>query len=150
MTKNTLLIFAKYPTPGRVKTRLARQIGDGEAARLYRTMIEMVIKMTRPSRGQYTQVLCYDPPERKTDFEKWFPNLKLLSQISGDLGKRLAEAIRCSLSDSEQVVVIGSDCIDIDEQLVIQAFQKLESADLVIGPAEDGGYYLIEIGRAHV
>ncbi len=144
LLKNELLIFAKYPEPGRVKTRLARTVGAVEAARRYREMTETVMRKTQPLDGEYRRVLCVDPPEREIDFRKWFPSLAMRPQCSGDLGERMSVAFQESLvKGSDRAVLIGTDCVEIDRSLLRDAFQQLETADLVLGPAKDGGYYLI-------
>ena len=148
--KNHLLIFAKYPEPGRVKTRLARQIGFEKAARLYQTMVETVVQKTAPRNGDYRRFLYFDPPERKGDFQQWFPFLQMQPQREGDLGDRMTSAIRESLeSAAERVIVIGSDCMEIDGVLIEGAFFRLDQADVVVGPATDGGYYLIGMKKLY-
>lgn len=162
LLKNELIIFAKYPEPGRVKTRLARTVGGVEAARRYRGMIETVMRKTDPlpptpshqGRGEreieYLRTLCFDPPERETDFRKWFPLLKMRPQCGGDLGKRMIAAFQESLANgSGRAVLIGTDCVGIDQSLLCNAFDRLERADLVLGPAKDGGYYLIGMKAVH-
>lgn len=147
--KQELLIFAKYPEPGRVKTRLARTVGPVEAARLYRGMVETVVKKTTPVNGEYHQTMYFDPPERVREFKQWFP-LQMKKQCSGDLGHRMLDAFQMSFANgSERVVVIGTDCTEIDRALLCDAFQKLETADLILGPAKDGGYYLIGMKATH-
>lgn len=142
--RRELIIFAKYPEPGRVKTRLAKKIGSERAASLYKEMAETVVLKTAPVGEKYRQVLFFDPPEREADFRRWFPGLDLCPQVSGDLGARMEAAFRESFdAGAGGVVLIGTDCPDLDHDLVIQAFQKMAGSDLVIGPATDGGYYLI-------
>lgn len=143
--KRDLVIFAKYPEPGRVKTRLARTIGEGRAVALYKEMVETVVRRTTPIGSEYRQVLCFDPPGRRGDFQRWFPDLELSPQVSGDLGRRMEAAFRGSFAD--RIVIIGSDCPDVDRDLIVEAFQKLEKSDVVIGPATDGGYYLIGLKK---
>ncbi|HSA59206.1 MAG TPA: TIGR04282 family arsenosugar biosynthesis glycosyltransferase [bacterium] len=148
MLLNHLLIFAKYPEPGKVKTRLARSVGLERAALLYKEMAETVVVKTAPVNGEYARTLHFDPPEKSRDFEVWFPSLAIKPQCAGDLGLRMKSAIEESFrSGADRVVLIGSDCPDLDRPLVLESFRKLESSDLVIGPATDGGYYLIGMSR---
>lgn len=150
LLKNHLLIFAKYPEPGRVKTRLAKKIGPKRAASLYKEMVETVVQKTSPENGEYRRILYFDPHERRDDFEKWFPFLDVKPQTNGDLGRRMAAAIGDSLeSGAQKALVIGSDCIDIDRTLVCDAVSRLDQSDLVIGPATDGGYYLIGMKKLY-
>jgi rSAM/selenodomain-associated transferase 1 len=150
LLKNCLLIFAKYPEPGWVKTRLAKKIGPEKAASFYKEMVETVIQKTAPENGEYRRVLYFDPPERKNDFQKWLPHLNLKPQACGDLGERMAAAIGDSFKIGVQkVVVVGSDCVDIDRNLVCEALSRLDRSDLVVGPAADGGYYLLGMKKLY-
>ena len=144
-----LLIFAKYPEAGKVKSRLAKTIGATKAASAYKAMVEIVIRNTRPLDGQYAQVLCYDPPELRDKFSSWLPVICQRPQAKGDLGNRMKAALSQTLKETKQAVLIGTDCIDVDHHLIGKAFQHLESADLVLGPAKDGGYYLIGCNRVY-
>lgn len=146
---NHLLIFAKYPESGKVKTRLARSLGFERAALLYKEMVEIVVVKTAPVNGEYARTLYFDPPERREDFKTWFPSLTISPQGSGDLGLRMKSAIEESFrSGADRVVLIGSDCTEIDRDLILEAFRRLEASDVVIGPAADGGYYLIGMNRS--
>lgn len=148
--KNELLIFAKYPEPGKVKTRLARTVGPVEAAVRYRGMIDAVMQKTQTTNGEYHRILCFDPPERGDDFRKWFSSLEMRPQCGGDLGKRMIVAFQESLANGAgRAVLIGTDCVEVDRSLLSDAFDRLEKADLVLGPAKDGGYYLIGMKAVH-
>jgi len=140
-----LLLFAKYPEPGKVKTRLARTVGDGEAARIYREMLEKVVLQTRPLSSEYLQCLCFDPPEKEEAFLRWFTFLNRLSpQTVGSLGARLIHAFQESFAQGDSpVIAAGTDCLDVNRALIVEAFSRLKDHDLVLGPARDGGYYLI-------
>ena len=147
---NKLLVFAKYPEPGRVKTRLARTIGPERAALLYKEMVETVVRKTTPTNGEYRRVLCFDPPEREKDFRKWISQIELRPQSSGGLGQRMSIAIQESLANgNDRVGLIGTDCVEIDRSLLCNAFDRLNKADLVLGPAKDGGYYLIGMKKTY-
>ncbi len=139
-----LLIFAKFPEAGKVKSRLARTIGAANAASAYKTMVEIVVRNTRPCNGEFAQVLYYDPPELREKFQSWLQISHLKPQSGGDLGERMKRALTMTLEETEYAVLIGTDCIDVDRSLILKAFQDLQKkADLVLGPAKDGGYYLI-------
>jgi len=168
VNQKVLVIFAKYPEAGKVKSRLAQKIGAVEAAIAYKKMVERVVRKTDPrpfipspegrgihyaspsldgrglGEGEYRRVLCFDPLEKENDFKKWFPLLEISPQRDGDLGQRMSAALQESLGrGSGHAVLIGTDCVDVDRSLILKAFQNLEKADLVLGPAKDGGYYLI-------
>jgi uncharacterized protein len=146
---NGLIILAKYPEPGRVKTRLAETIGNERAAELYRTMTEMVVAQTQPPHHEYEQICYCDPPERKHDFERWLSLTHFAPQHGATLGERMHHALTQSLQRYAKAVIIGTDCIEVDFALIQRAFATLDATDLVIGPATDGGYYLIGCTQDH-
>lgn len=144
---SVLLVFLKYPEPGRVKTRLAQSIGEKEATRLYRSMAEQVIRETESS--DYDQYLLIDPPEEKAAFERWLgKQRKCLPQSSGDLGKKLAGAFCAAFeAGALHVIAIGTDCPYVSHKDIGRAFFWLREKEAVLGPASDGGYYLIGLQR---
>ncbi|HSE83019.1 MAG TPA: TIGR04282 family arsenosugar biosynthesis glycosyltransferase, partial [Thermodesulfobacteriota bacterium] len=145
---HTLIIFVKYPEPGKVKTRLAAVIGKEKAAQIYKKMAETVISNVSRS-GEYRTVIFFDPPERKKDFEKWIGNgYMMLPQEGESLGERIIKAFDKAFSlGAERAVIIGTDCVEISDELVSQAFGTLATVDVVLGPAEDGGYYLLGLKK---
>jgi rSAM/selenodomain-associated transferase 1 len=143
--KLTLLIFVKYPEPGKVKTRLAEDIGKRRAARIYSSMAKTVIHNVSTSR-KYGSIIFVDPPERKSEVENWLQinGCDFFPQGGKSLGERMANAFAKAFSlGAEKGVIIGTDCVEISENLISQAFDALYEADVVLGPAEDGGYYLL-------
>ena len=134
----------KYPEPGRVKTRLAGDIGSEQAALICRYMTERVVKQTRPNACDYDRFVFYDPPERVQDFLSWLPHEKFMAQTGSDVGERMDNAVRDLLDNgAEKAVITGADIPDLTSRIIMQAFEMLEHADVVVGPAYDGGYYLI-------
>jgi len=141
---NILGVCAKYPEPGRVKTRLARDIGDAGAMRVYKTIAEMVLRKTAPDKGDYRRILFYSPSAMKGRFEEWLPGERLLPQRGRDIGEKMKNALMDLLTrGAEKAAVVGVDLPDLDRDIIKQSFLELDSADIVIGPALDGGYYLI-------
>ena len=144
-----LIIFAREPLPGRVKTRLARGVGSRAATDLYAAMLEDVLE--RAARLHDTRVLVFwamenDPlPQRPA-----YPRLEMRHQCSGDLGVRMATALETAFADGIRACcIIGSDSPDLPPEYISRAFQLLgeDQADVVFGPAEDGGYYLVGMKR---
>jgi rSAM/selenodomain-associated transferase 1 len=141
--RGTILVFAKYPEPGRVKTRLAATAGAEQAATLYRRWISKVLIALQPLRGSSLLVCCYDGAPRESFgvwdhlADDWWP------QPSGDLGERLAAGFQLGLAAGGSVVAVGTDCLELDAPLVGQAFDLLDERDVVFGPTSDGGYYLV-------
>jgi uncharacterized protein len=143
----TLLVFLKYPEPGRVKTRLAGSIGPQRAAELYRQWIEIVFSRVQPLRGSTRVVACYDgaPPEA---FDPWHASADdWWAQPPGDLGIRLDSAFRRWQTEGHPAAAIGTDCLDLEPAHVLSAFDLLKDHDAVFGPADDGGYYLVGLAR---
>jgi len=139
----TLLgMFAKHWTPGRVKTRLAAEIGKQPAAEVHRLFVTALLQ--RFSGLADERVLAFDPPECRSDFQQeagaaWQP----LSQGSGDLGQRMEAFFAAGLARAKHVVLIGSDSPDLPANCIAEAFEHLIDAEVVLGPAADGGYYLV-------
>ncbi len=148
--RRALIVFARAPELGRVKTRLAAEVGDGAALRAYRTLAEQVIAAVSAS-ATYSVTVAYTPPDAEPAMREWLgPGVTLRPQSGGGLGARMAAAIADAISGgAERAVVIGTDCPDVTPDVVAEAFTRLGAADVVLGPASDGGYYLIGMSRPH-
>jgi rSAM/selenodomain-associated transferase 1 len=138
----SVLIFMKSPEPGRVKTRLARALGAKQAAALYRDWIGFVLGLLQPLRNTTRLVGYFDGPleafhEWHALADDWRP------QPSGDLGERLLAGFEWEFKRGGTVLAVGTDCVEIDADLLLQAFEILSQHDVVFGPTPDGGYYLI-------
>lgn len=141
-------VFAKHWTPGRVKTRLAAALGNEAAAGVHRAALECLLQ--RLSQVDADCWLAFSPEDRGGDFQNLLMELglgdrwRLAPQCAGDLGQRMqsffAEGF---LGGAEQVVLLGSDSPNLPLEMVCQAFRELDHASVVLGPADDGGYYLL-------
>ncbi len=141
-TRQATVVFVKTPVPGRVKTRLARDIGNEAACALYRRMTNHAIGQVVAS--GFPLVVCYDGVSDELPDDWRQPAWSVIPQTGTDLGQRMAAAFCALFSDAvEHVVLIGSDIPGIDAAYLHQAFSQLDDHDLVIGPATDGGYCLI-------
>ena len=150
MNRNLFGIFMKYPEPSRVKTRLARDIGNHRAAKIYRQIAEQILYKTETFDADFEMIIFYDPIERLYDFETWIPGNRFMRQEGNDIGIRMDNAIRKLLAlGAEKVILTGADIPDLNSEIVASAFQALDHADIVIGPATDGGYYLIGMKKPH-
>lgn len=143
MLLRELIVLVKAPIPGRVKTRLQVPLSAEQAARLYKAFVRDVVAGARRCRGS-TVSIAYEPHPRYPDLSwledapAWFP------QAEGDLGARLAAAFdRGFRAGASKVAIIGSDCPHLEPALLDRAFARLDDARAVLGPASDGGYYLI-------
>lgn len=146
-----LIIFTRYPEPGLVKTRLIPALGQEGAAELQRHMTRQTLKMAEDLSKKYpVEVEVHftggDSGKMQQMFGVAFP---YLPQSAGDLGKRMLFSFRQAFRLGwPKVIIIGSDCPGVSSDLMVQAFTGLEGHDLVLGPARDGGYYLIGLRRA--
>lgn len=137
-----LCIFARTPALGRVKQRLAATIGEDEALAAHEVLLRGAIERTAGAAGTQVELwlTSLTPP-----LPDWLEalSLPLREQGEGDLGQRMAKVLDAALASHERAVLIGSDCPDIDRNYVESAFSALADADVVFGPAEDGGYGLV-------
>lgn len=141
MGKSLLMIFVKNPEMAKVKTRLAKTIGNNSALLVYKHLL------------QYTQRTAL---ELEVDRSVYYSNFidpydlwdnhifRKYKQEEGDLGYRMKSAFAGAFeADYEKVVIIGSDCYELDAATILEAFKELDHNDCVVGPANDGGYYLL-------
>lgn len=145
MDSNLLMIFIKNPVEGDVKTRLGASIGSTNALLIYKKLLDHT-RTTALSVECKRQVWYSSMIDRRDEWEGTSFDKKL--QKGETLGARMACAFREAFeSGHKRVVIIGSDCHDLDPHHLRQAFRDLESYDAVIGPSEDGGYYLLGLNR---
>ncbi len=137
-----MFVMVKAPRPGRVKTRLAREIGEMAAARFYRHNTAAVIRRLRDLRWRLALAVA---PEAAHEARWWPGDLPRISQGKGDLGARMAHVF--AQARPGPVLIIGSDIPGITAGRIAAAFRALGGADAVIGPAPDGGYWLIGLRR---
>jgi len=140
-SKNLLLIFTRNPVLGKCKTRLAATVGDESALEIYKFLLQHTVAITK-SLTAAKQV--YYSEEIKED-DIWDSKFYVKKLQSGqDLGVRMANAFQEGFASGfEKIIVIGSDMFDLDQKDIEIAFSTLAENDFVIGPAQDGGYYLL-------
>jgi rSAM/selenodomain-associated transferase 1 len=142
--RGTLIIFVKAPVAGRVKTRLAKGLGAGRAAAIYRRLSANTIAAA--AKGPWRTVLAVDPAAGLRGFTPpWPAQIDRIAQGRGDLGKRMRRAV--DRAPAGPVVIIGSDAPFLRTRDIRAAFAALKGADAVFGPAADGGYWLIGLAR---
>ncbi len=141
MSKNLLLIFTRNPELGKAKTRLAKSVGDKTALDIYKFLLNKTKEVTQNLTCDKS--VYYSVKIRENDI--WDSEVYQKRQQKGeDLGIRMQNAFRNSLDAGyKKVMIIGSDLYDLTSNHINEAFTKLDSNDVVIGPAEDGGYYLL-------
>jgi len=157
--ENALIVFIKYPEPGKVKTRLAKDIGNEKACAIYKLLAERVIKnIFSKNPLTYDVHIFFTPADKKNEITEWLKsildnNQKAKAQYSpqegSDLGERMSNAFKEILQEKgcKKCIIIGTDCPEIDTTLIENAFGVLKEKDIVIGPCTDGGYYLLGMSR---
>lgn len=140
-SSNVLLIFTRNPELGKVKTRLAKGVGEENALTIYKTLLEhtknVVSKINCTKRVGYSVAIRPNDIWESNAFEKF-------QQQGADLGDRMYHAFAKAFQDNySKVLIVGSDLYDLRPKHIEEAFTALDSNDVVIGPAQDGGYYLL-------
>jgi len=144
-----LLIFAKAPVPGQVKTRLAGRLGARGAADLYKHLLRRTLALAHAARLCPVELWCAPDTQQgffgacRRDY-----GVRLRRQCDGDLGRRMQHALNRALAENRQAVLIGGDCVSLDAMTLHTAFSLLAAGhEAVLGPAADGGYVLIGLRR---
>jgi rSAM/selenodomain-associated transferase 1 len=140
-----LIIMARAPELGKVKSRLAKTIGDQRALEVYLKLLNHTLKCAEKSGCDIKLFVDGD----RTYFEKYHGSVE--PQLDGDLGEKMKDAFSRSFTlGFEKLVMIGTDCYELNVDTISSAFRALSFYDLVLGPALDGGYYLIGIKKMQV
>jgi len=141
MENKQLILFVKNKELGKVKTRLAKTIGNEKALFIYKALLQHTFRVA----GQVSalrKVYYSNFIDSNDEFEGDLFEKRI--QVDSDLGMKMYAAFKESFGEqAEQVVLIGSDCYEINTEIIENAFKSLENNDYVLGPAKDGGYYLI-------
>jgi uncharacterized protein len=146
----TLIIFSRYPEPGKTKTRMIPALGALGAAELQREMTEYTLKTAIALRSfRNVEIEVHFAGGDIQSMKEWLgEDFDYIPQVSGDLGHKMRLAFeRAFTLNNQRVVIIGTDCPDIDQSILTKSFNSLEHHDLVLGVAEDGGYYLIGLNQ---
>ena len=139
--KSLLLVFAKTPVLGTVKTRLATTVGAEKGLSVY----TQLLRKTNTILEELAQevIVFYSGAEAST-LQDYFPTFKLNAQKGTDLGERMQQAFQWGFSQGyKNLILIGTDLWEIETPLISLAFKQLQTHDCVIGPSTDGGYYLL-------
>ena len=145
---NALVLYMKAPRPGTVKTRLTPRVSAGEAAELYRAFILDTLHLAQGIAGA-SLFVAWTPEDGLAELRSALgnPNVEWTGQRGRDLGERLSNTFAAFLGDEwDKIVVLGGDSPLLPPAYVEEAFAALDRHDVVLGPAEDGGYYLIGLG----
>ncbi|MFZ1799496.1 MAG: TIGR04282 family arsenosugar biosynthesis glycosyltransferase [Chitinophagaceae bacterium] len=143
--KNALIIFVRKPEYGKVKTRLAAALGKTKALEMYELLLQHTHAEAEKTKAEkfifYTTEVCTD--DRWNDYKKF-------AQRGNDLGSRMENAFKNIFDEHyENIIIIGSDCFELTSEIISLSFSLLEKNDVVIGPAKDGGYYLLGMKKMY-
>ncbi|WP_293148486.1 MULTISPECIES: TIGR04282 family arsenosugar biosynthesis glycosyltransferase [unclassified Microcoleus] len=153
MISEKLIVFTRYPEPGKAKTRLIPVLGKTGAANLHRLMAQKAIARARAlslqNSGRLSVEIHYTGGNQQ-QMQEWLgTDIIYQNQIEGDLGAKMTAAFQQSFNSGiDKAAIIGTDCPALKVEIMAQAFDKLSQHDLVLGPATDGGYYLIGLRRS--
>lgn len=138
-----IILFVKLPGPGKVKSRLARDMDGDIVQRLYECMVLDAIDMLKQAETPFR--ICFDPPDAQERVRQWLGQAySYMPQIGEDLGERMEQAfVRVFSEGVDEALLIGSDIPSLTAAMIGDAFRSFSVRDAVIGPANDGGYYLI-------
>jgi rSAM/selenodomain-associated transferase 1 len=141
--RSSVLLFVKYPEKGKVKTRLASKIGDDAALAVYQELVSSMLDELNKCR--YPRRIYFTPMNAKDNMGDWIgTESTYVAQSGSDVGERMKNAfLEVFETGVERALLIGSDVPDITVKILDEAMDSLERNDVVIGPAMDGGYYLV-------
>ena len=147
MSNPLLIIFARNPQLGQVKSRLARTVGPDKALHIYRLLLDKTCQVALDSNSD--KMVYYSDRIEQEDI--WDSQIfRKAVQSNGDLGIRMLNAFHRAFEDGyDKAVIIGTDCFELSPQIINTAFEQLNKSDIVIGPALDGGYYLLGMKTLH-
>ena len=140
-----LIIYAKVPRSGQVKTRIAAEIGNGRAAEIYRAMLSGFLARLRGLRRRWHMEIHFSPPDQESLLVPEVPpGIPRVPQVDGDLGARFKASFGAAFqAGRDPCVIVGTDSPDLPVRFLQEALDQLAAHDVVVGPAKDGGYYLI-------
>ncbi|MEZ4987567.1 MAG: TIGR04282 family arsenosugar biosynthesis glycosyltransferase [Saprospiraceae bacterium] len=141
-----VIVFTKNPVAGKVKTRLAATVGDQQALRIYQALLthtrDVVLQVNAKRLLFYSEEIIHQDTWPVAFFDK-------MLQHPGDLGQRMASAFKVGFHTAQPLVIVGSDCAQLRPSIIEKALALLATHEMVIGPAMDGGYYLLGMKNFH-
>lgn len=146
----SIIVFIKFPVPGKVKTRLGAQIGNAKACACYRVFLQQTFDLLKRTSAENI-IVAYEPGSKATEFDKIIPTeFDAIPQSPGTLGDRMAHAFSIAFErGSERVIAFGSDSPTVPVHYIEQAITSLSCKDIALGSTEDGGYYLIGLRKLY-
>jgi uncharacterized protein len=137
-----LVLFARPPIEGKVKTRIAETVGSRKALEIYMELLYSTIQMAEELPDEINLAVSWADPNPKSNMnQRWFQ----MNQPDSDLGTRMYETIKHLIKEknADQVILIGADCPYIEKNDILLSFDNLYNSSTTLGPSEDGGYYLV-------
>lgn len=150
MRRRALIVFAKPPHAGKVKTRLGKSLGMNVAAELYDRFAHHAFSLAEEmQRGGVTVSLWFDPEASAAEMRQWVNRpFQFHPQQGTDLGGRMKTAFETAFAEgAHEAIIIGTDVPDLRLEILLNAFDLLAAVDIVLGPSTDGGYYLLGMRR---
>jgi rSAM/selenodomain-associated transferase 1 len=146
VVSETLIIFTRYPEPGRTKTRLMPELGANGAAALHRALVKRTLSTARKASKARDLILEIHHTGAMVPMRAWLGSQwEYRPQAAGNLGARMLASLAAAPGPA---VLIGTDCPDLTPEVLVGAFAALQDCDVVLGPAADGGYYLVGLNSA--
>jgi rSAM/selenodomain-associated transferase 1 len=148
---SALLVFVRMPRPGKVKTRLAKSLGDEKAAEFYSLCTDATLKEIEQLSQEVDKYIFLTEPINKHEMQRWADlGFKVAVQVGECLGHRLCNAFISILENgARKAIIVASDVPDLSTGIMKEAIKRLDDSDVVIGPCYDGGYYLIGMKELH-
>lgn len=141
MSRNLLLLFTRHPELGKCKTRLAKKIGNQKALEVYSYLLQHTANVTKNVKADKQVWYATQAVENDIWNHEYYTKK---AQQGEDLGARMSYAFAEGFQEGyDKILIVGSDLLDINAALIEDAFEKLDKTDFVLGPAQDGGYYLL-------
>jgi uncharacterized protein len=143
-----VVLMAKLPVPGRVKTRLLARLSPLEAAGVHETCL-IYLARRLSERNDVRLTVCFDPPDAEPSMRQLLPGLAggFVPQCPGDLGQRLIAVSEIIFERSDRLIFLGCDSPDVPDELLDRAIAGLNASDMSIGPTEDGGFWCLGVRR---
>jgi rSAM/selenodomain-associated transferase 1 len=148
---SAVLVFVRTPRPGKVKTRLAKSLGDEKAAEFYNLCTDATLNEIEQLSQEVDKYISFTEPINEYEMKRLAGlGFKVAVQEGDSLGQRLSNAFSTALQNgARKVVIVASDVPDLSARIMTDAINCLDNSDVVIGPCYDGGYYLIGMGELH-
>jgi len=152
MFEKYLIVFLRFPEPGKVKMRLAQKLGNSIATEFYKICTENIFSICDKLNEHKVKTILFSSERKNVEkIRNWTKaQFQVEYQEGENLGHRMQKAFQDVLNNNlGKIIIIGTDILDISEEIILKAFDTLDEFDIVLGPAKDGGYYLLGMNEKH-